>query len=210
MDKIEKDGVTYYSQESMEKIISGRIAKYATKLSSSEERVSELQSKLDETSSENSNVSLLREKLETMQKELTRSQSKYQRHRACSAHGIANPEIIELFEIYYEKDMSKAKKKDQVPLEQWLESAISDPESAHIAIRSFLPKKEQEQPEEQPEEQPLEQAARTIPNINSGVIHNQPAQIIRGKRIGSLTTEEYRANREEYIKAYYQQNQKRS
>ena len=97
-DKITQDEKTYIEQNKVEEIISGRISKYASKIATYEEKISELEGRLDEQTSELGSASLLREKVETLTQQLSKSNSRYERHTTLAKHKIQDPEVYELLE----------------------------------------------------------------------------------------------------------------
>ena len=138
-DKITQDEKTYIEQNKVEEIISGRISKYASKIATYEEKISELEGRLDEQTSELGSASLLREKVETLTQQLNKSNSRYERHTTLAKHKIQDPEVYELLEWQYDKSMSQLPKKSRVKFTEWIGECVEDPTKAPLAIRPHLP-----------------------------------------------------------------------
>ena len=81
--------------------------------------------------------------------------------------------MVEAIEWAYEKSMAKVGKKEQVPLTEWLESAVQDPSKAPAVLRPHLQNLQAEAPE--PAEAPMQAEAPeqvlerpTAPAVNTG------------------------------------------
>ena len=202
MDKIEHEGKYYISQEKVEDIISERLKKYAHKSATYEEQITSLQTALDEATTGIQDVNLLREKINQLETNLNKANSKYERHTAINKHGITEPEVIEILEWQYEKTMKSRAKKDREKLDTWLEKMVNNPSSAPISIKPHLPKIES-QPEEVEEVLNSEMEETSPPQIdlNSGALKTPPKKPIISQ-IGNL--DYYRQNRKNIRNQFYQ------
>jgi uncharacterized small protein (DUF1192 family) len=207
MKKITHEGETYILQSDMERVIGERVKKYATRAATADESIKELQTRIDEQSKSSSDVNLLREKIENLEGQLTKSQQRYTRHSAISTHGITSPEVVELIEWSYEKTMAKRAKKDKVQLGDWLNEIITDPGAAPLTLRPHLPQQQQQQQTEQqtaPDMPEKTQQQYTPAQINTGAIKTP-----ENTTLGRLSdTDYYRSNREAIRKQFYAQYKK--
>ena len=207
MDKIEKDGKIYIAQERVEDIISERLKKYANKSAGYEEQITKLQQSLDDATTGIQDVNLLREKINQLETNLTKANSKYERHTAINKHGISSSEVMELLEWQYEKTMNSRPKKDREVLGTWLDGIMQDPTKAPISIRPHLPQREiaNEEPSETMNSELEETTEPPQINLNSGALKT-PTKTPMINQIGNL--DYYRQNRENLKKQFYQKRRK--
>ena len=207
MKKITHEGDTYILQSDVETIIGDRVKKYAARAAAADESIKELQTRIDEQSKNSSDVNLLRDKIDTLQNQLSKSQKKFSRHVAISKHGISSPEVVELIEWSYEKQMEKRNKKDRVDLGDWLEGMITNPDNAPLTLRPHLPANQTPPSDVEPSPENNEKSSQTVEavSINRGAV-NTPENNNFARMNDS---EYYRANREQIKKQFYQQFKRR-
>ena len=202
MNEIKHEGKTYILKDRVEDIISDRLKKYANKSSQYEETIQKLQTSLDEMTSTSGDVNLLREKIEKLESNLHRANSKYERHQAINKHGISSPAIMKLLEWEYENTMESRPKKDRQKLVDWLDGIITDPDSAPETLRPHLPAREINNQESEIESEietsdPMPGIRNQPPqiNLNSGAMRT-PIKEPMINQIGNL--DYYRQHRETF------------
>jgi hypothetical protein len=207
MKKITHENETYILQSDVENIIGDRVKKYAARAAAADENIKELQTRIDEQSKNSSDVNLLRDKIDTLQNQLSKSETKFTRHVAISKHGISSPEVVELIEWSYEKQMDKRAKKDREGLSDWLDGMITNPDNAPLTLRPHLPANQTPAPEVEPSTENDVKPSSTIDPapINRGAV-NTPENSNFARMNDS---EYYRANREQIKKQFYQQLKRR-
>ena len=135
---ITHDGVEYVKKTHVDEIVRQRIAKYSEKLTTAESRLSEYQSKLDESSAKIGLVDNLTQQVESLRGELTTANSRYERHTVISQYGITDNGVRDAVEWAYEREMQGRNKKDQMPLSDWMQTIHQNPESAPAVLRPFI------------------------------------------------------------------------
>ena len=122
--------------------------------------------------------------------------------------------MIEAIEWSYEKSQSKVSKKERVSLNDWLESAVSDPDNAPKILRPHLMQLQQQANTEQVsseqmdstqiEQQPITQnqppQTQAAPNVNAGAMPpvDGPDIIQRGLSDSDF----YQSNRDAIMKQW--------
>ena len=210
MNEINHEGKTYILKSDVENIIKDRISKVASRAQGYETQLSELKAQLETASKSQGTIDILTNQVNELQSQLTGANQKYTRFQAASKHGFNNEDMLEALEYSYEKAMKKLPKKSQVPLSEWLDNCVQNPEQAPVLIRPHLPTAQaqaQTQPTEPAQAQPeptLTQQPQTqtppIPRVNSGTIP-APEQ---GDIIGRAMKDQnfYAQNREAIIQAW--------
>ena len=209
MNEINHEGKTYVLKSDLENIIKDRISKVASRAQGYETRISELQTKLEEASKSQGTIDILTNQVNELQSKLNGANQKYTRFQAASKHGFNNEDMLEALEYSYEKAMKKLPKKNHVPLSEWLDNCVQNPEQAPVLIRPHLPTARAETQVQSeaaqtttpaPTEQPPIQQTPPIPRMNSGTIP-APEQ---GDIIGRAMKDQnfYAQNREAIIQAW--------
>ena len=209
MKKITHENETYILQSDVETIIGERVKKYAARTTSAEDTIKELQSRIDEQSKNSSDVNLLRDKIDTLQNQLSKSESKFNRHVAISKNGISSPEVIELIEWSYDKQMEKRNKKDRVNLGDWLTGIIKNPDDAPMTLRPHLPQR-QTPPTDTDTEPPTDNGTKQRQTVEPAPINRGAVNTPENNNFARMNDSEYyRANREQIKKQFYQQYKRR-
>lgn len=210
MKELHHEGKTYILKTDVENIIKERISKVATRAQGYETQIAELKEQLETASKSQGTIDILTNQVNELQGQLTGANQKYTRFQAASKHGFNSEDMLEALEYSYEKAMKKLPKKSHVPLSEWLDNCVQNPEQAPILIRPHLQSSQVpgQQPQEksiqspgQPQEQPQEQPQPPpIPRMNSGTIP-APEQ---GDIIGRAMKDQnfYAQNREAIIAAW--------
>ena len=175
------DGQVYVLKTDMEQAIKERISKVSARAQQAEEQVRTLQTDLDAAKQSAGTSDVLAQQLEEDREQLQQANSRFDRYKAISKHGLVDDDMIEAIEWSYEKSQSKVAKKDRQSLTDWLESAVSNPDNAPTVLRPHLMQLQQQTAEAAPTEQaeaaPTEQAPSPqmaqAPNVNAGA---QPPQ----------------------------------
>ena len=183
------DGEVYVLKTDMETVIKERISKVSARAQQAEEQVRTLQTDLDAAKQSAGTSDVLAQQIEEYREQLQQSNSRFDRYKAISKHGLVDDDMIEAIEWSYEKSQSKVEKKNRQSLTDWLESAVSNPEAAPTILRPHLMQLQQQTAEAAPSEQaeaaaPTEQAPSMAqaPNVNAGAKPPQdsPDIIARG------------------------------
>ena len=184
------DGEVYVLKTDMEQAIKERISKVSARAQQAEEQVRTLQSDLDAAKQSAGTSDVLAQQIEEYREQLQQANSRFDRYKAISKHGLVDDDMIEAIEWSYEKAQSKVEKKNRQSLTDWLESAVSNPEAAPTVLRPHLMQLQQQTAEAAPSEQaeaaPTEQASSPsmaqAPNVNAGAKPPQdsPDIIARG------------------------------
>jgi hypothetical protein len=135
---ITHDGVEYIAKDHVDEIVRQRIAKYSEKLTTTESKLSEYQSRLDEASAKIGLVDNLTSQVESLRGELTTANSRYDRHTVISQYGITDGGVRDAVEWAYEREMQGRTKKDRQPLSDWMQAIHDSPESAPAVLRPFI------------------------------------------------------------------------
>ena len=214
MKTIEHEGQTFILKSDMEEIIKDRVSKVATRANEAETQLKELQGKLTEAEKRTSSADILASRVEELQSQLDSSKSRFERYQAISKHGLVDEDMVEAVEWSYERSQKDLSKKDRVPLGEWLDQQISNPESAHALLRPHLQQLNQSTPEQgeaAPEQEAPIQEAAPIPQpppVNNGAVRapNQHGDIIQ---LGLKDPEFYAQNREKIHAAWRARNSRR-
>lgn len=138
MNEIEHEGKTYILKSQVEAIIKDRVSKVAARANEAESQLKEATSQIESMQGKQASLDMLTDQIQKLQGELQASENKFTRYQSMSKHGISEPELIEAIEWQYEKSMKGKSKKEVTPLSEWLESHLSNPAEAPIAIRPHL------------------------------------------------------------------------
>ena len=206
MNEITHDGKQYILKTDIENIIKDRISKVASRAQSFETQIKELKSQLETANQNQGTIDILTNQVQELETPLSGAQKKYTRFQAASKHGFNNEEMLEALEYSYDKEMKKLPKKQHVPLSDWLDNCVQNPENAPVLIRPHLPKitAEQSQQPQQPQQpqhpQQPQQPAAPIPRMNNGTLP-APEQ---GDIIGRAMKDQnfYAANRDAIVEAW--------
>ena len=170
------DGEVYVLKTDMEQAIKERISKVSARAQQAEEQVRTLQTDLDAAKQSAGTSDVLAQQIEEYREQLNQANSRFDRYKAISKHGLVDDDMIEAIEWSYEKAQSKVEKKNRQSLTDWLESAVSNPEAAPTILRPHLLQLQQQTAEAEPSEQaeaaPTEQSSSPsmaqAPNVNAG------------------------------------------
>jgi hypothetical protein len=209
MNEINHEGKTYILKSDVENIIKDRISKVASRAQGYETQISELKEQLETASKSQGTIDILTNQVNELQSQLTGANQKYTRFQAASKHGFNNEDMLEALEYSYEKAMKKLPKKSHVPLSEWLDNCVQNPEQAPVLIRPHLPTAHppaQTQPQGEapqahaqttPTEQPQTQPP-PIPRMNSGTIPTPEQGDIIGR---AMKDQNFYAQNRDAIKA---------
>ena len=160
----DEEGNVYVLKTDMETAIKERISKVTSRAQEAEEQVRTLKADLDEAKKSAGISDTLNQQLEEYREQLTKANSRYDRYKAISQHGLVDEDMVEAIEWAYEKSMSKLGKKEQVPLTEWLEGAVQDPSKAPAVLRPHLQNLQAEAPE--PTEAPVQGTCSFFPSFD--------------------------------------------
>lgn len=138
------EGVEYVEKSHVDDIVRQRLSKYVDKNQELEARLTEYQSKIDESQSKIGLVDTLQNQIESLKGELTQANSRYDRHSTIANYGITDNDIRDAVEWAFDRSMNGRAKKDQVTLGDWLKEIKENPESAPTVIRPYFENKTQE------------------------------------------------------------------
>ena len=214
MKTIEREGQTFILKSDMEEIIKDRVSKVATRANEAETQLKELQSKLTEAEKRTSSADILASRVEELQSQLDSSKSRFERYQAISKHGLVDEDMVEAVEWSYERSQKDLSKKDRIPLGEWLDQQISNPESAHALLRPHLQQLNRSTPEQGEAGEEMEESIQEIapspqaPPVNNGAVRapNQHGDIIQ---LGLKDPEFYAQNREKIHAAWRARNSRR-
>jgi chromosome segregation ATPase len=206
------DGNVYVLKTDMESVIKERIAKVSARAQQAEEQVRTLQTDLDAAKQSAGTSDVLAQQLEDYREQLQQANSRFDRYKAISKHGLVDDDMIEAIEWSYEKSQSKVSKKERVSLTDWLESAVSNPDNAPTVLRPHLMQLQQqanstqensEQINSEPSstQQVTQQVTQqTAPNVNAGAMPpvDGPDIIQRGLNDSDF----YQSNRDAIVKQW--------
>lgn len=206
------DGNVYVLKSDMESVIKDRIAKVSARAQQAEEQVRTLQTDLDAAKQSAGTSDVLAQQLEEYREQLQQANSRFDRYKAISKHGLVDDDMIEAIEWSYEKSQSKVSKKDRVSLTDWLESAVSNPDNAPTVLRPHLLQLQQqanstqensEQMNSEPSSTPQvtpQVTQQTAPNVNAGAMPpvDGPDIIQRGLNDSDF----YQSNRDAIVKQW--------
>ena len=198
----DEEGNVYVLKTDMEAAIKERISKVTTRAQEAEGKLRTLEAELDDAKKSAGISDTLNQQLEEYREKLDKANSRYDRYKAISKHGLVDEDMVEAIEWAYEKSMQKVGKKEQVPLTDWLDKAVQDPSTAPAVLRPHLQTLQTEQVTEQVTEEVTEPVTErpTAPIVNTGA--QAPTD---GPSILQRATQDpefYRANREEVQKAW--------
>ena len=200
----DEEGNVYVLKTDMEAAIKERISKVTSRAQEAEGQVRTLTAELDDAKKSAGISDTLNQQLEEYREKLDKANSRYDRYKAISKHGLVDEDMVEAIEWAYENSMSKIGKKEQVPLSDWLDKAVQDPSTAPAVLRPHLETLQAEQPVqvEQPTEQVTEQVTErpTAPIVNTGAQAPVDGPSILQK--AAQDPDFYQANREAIQKAW--------
>ena len=201
----DEDGNVYVLKTDMEAAIKERISKVTSRAQEAESQVRTLTTELEDAKKSAGISDTLNQQLEEYRDQLTKANNRYDRYKAISQHGLVDEDMVEAIEWAYEKSMSKLGKKEQVPLTEWLESAVQDPSKAPAVLRPHSQNLQAEAPEPaeplvqgETTEQVIERP--TPPAVNTGAQAPVDGPSILQK--GAVDSDYYRENREAIHKAW--------
>jgi DNA repair exonuclease SbcCD ATPase subunit len=206
------DGNVYVLKTDMESVIKDRIAKVSARAQQAEEQVRTLQTDLDAAKQSAGTSDVLAQQLEEYREQLQQANSRFDRYKAISKHGLVDDDMIEAIEWSYEKSQSKVSKKDRVSLTDWLESAVSNPDNAPTVLRPHLMQLQQQANSEQANSEQVtsepsstpqvtpQVTQQTAPNVNAGAMPpvDGPDIIQRGLNDSDF----YQSNRDAIVKQW--------
>ncbi len=199
----DEDGNVYVLKTDMEAAIKERISKVTSRAQEAEGQIRTLTAEL-ETAKKSAGISdTLNQQLEEYREQLTKANSRYDRYKAISQHGLVDEDMVEAIEWAYEKSMAKLGKKEQVPLTEWLENAVQDPSKAPAVLRPHLQNLQAEAPiEAEAQGEELEEVIErpTAPAVNTGAQAPVDGPSILQK--AAADSDYYAANREAIQKAW--------
>lgn len=221
------DGVEYIAKSHVDEIVRQRIAKYSEKLTATESRLSEYQSKLDEASAKIGLVDNLTQQVESLRGELSTANSRYERHTVISQYGITDNGVRDAVEWAYEREMSGRSKKDQVSLSDWMQTIHDAPDTAPAVLRPFIqsptvadasaeqmPEQMQQSPQmtqmqtQQMQVQQSPQTQQIPPTSNRGVAAQTGAPVPNDILQRATDPAFYAQNRDAIRQAFYSQSGK--
>jgi len=208
----DEDGNVYVLKTDMESVIKDRIAKVSARAQQAEEQVRTLQTDLDAAKQSAGTSDVLAQQLEEYREQLQQANSRFDRYKAISKHGLVDDDMIEAIEWSYEKSQSKVSKKERVSLTDWLESAVSNPDNAPTVLRPHLMQLQQQANSEQANSEQVtsepsstpqvtpQVTQQTAPNVNAGAMPpvDGPDIIQRGLNDSDF----YQSNRDAIVKQW--------
>lgn len=207
------DGIEYIEKTDVDEIISSRLSKYADKNRELETRLEQYQQQIDDAKSSAGLVEKLNSQIDQLTGELTSARSQYERHSIIGKYGIIDPQIRDAVEWTFDREMSSRPKKDQVTLNEWMESISKSPETAPALLRPFFnPTPNEQQPPSQPVHEQnipasIPQQAPSMIASNNGVRQTGvPAGDVLSR---ASNADFYSKNREAIREAFYSQRTKR-
>lgn len=138
MNEIEHEGKTYILKTQVEAIIKERVSKVASRANEAEQQLKEAITQLESMQGKQASLDMLTEQIKNLKGDLQASENKFFRYQSMSKHGISEPDLIEAIEWQYEKSNKGKAEKEIVPLSDWLENHLENPDQAPIAIRPHL------------------------------------------------------------------------
>jgi hypothetical protein len=215
------EGIEYIEKSSVDEIISSRLSKYADKNRELETRVEQYQQQIDEAKSSMGLVEKLNSQIDQLTGELSTARSQYERHSTIGKYGIIDPQIRDAVEWTFDREMSSRPKKDQVSLNDWMESISKNPENAPALLRPFFNPAPTSSSEQSPTSGVPENVPMSIPQQPNPTIPQQPPTMIQsnnGVRQSGIPTGDilsrasnpdfYSKNREAIREAFYSQRKK--
>lgn len=212
---ITHEGVEYIAKDHVDEIVRQRISKYSEKLTEAETKLQQYQTQIDDAQSRLGLVDQLSKQVETLQGDLVKSQSLYERHSTISRYGISDTDSRDAVEWAYERATSTMQK-DKPSLSQWLDGIQQNPDSAPSIIKNLFVKSETASAPQVPSPQvqnpssqvQTPQVQTPSPKTNAGVqqVQSTPSDLL--SRAGD--PEFYSKNREAIKEAFYRQSGKAS
>jgi hypothetical protein len=200
------EGNTYVLKTDMEAAIKERISKVTSRAQEAEEQLRTIQADLTEAQKSAGISDTLNQQLEEYREQLHKANNRYDRYKAISKHGLVDEDMVEAIEWAYEKSMSKVGKKEQVPLTEWLETAVQDPSKAPAVLRPHLQTLQTEQVTDQVTEQVTDhvpeavQERPTAPAVNTRA--QPPTEAPNILQRAANDSDFYKDNREAIQKAW--------
>ncbi len=199
----DEDGNVYVLKTDMEAAIKERISKVTSRAQEAEGQIRTLTAELEDAKKSAGISDTLNQQLEEYREQLTKANSRYDRYKAISQHGLVDEDMVEAIEWAYEKSMAKLGKKEQVPLTEWLEASVQDPSKAPAVLRPHLQNLQAEAPiEAEAQGEELEEVIErpTAPAVNTGAQAPVDGPSILQK--AAADSDYYAANREAIQKAW--------
>ena len=193
----DEDGNVYVLKTDMEAAIKERISKVTSRAQEAEGQIRTLTAELEDAKKSAGISETLNQQLEEYREQLTKANSRYDRYKAISQHGLVDEDMVEAIEWAYEKSMAKLGKKEQIPLTEWLENAVQDPSKAPAVLRPHLQNLQAEAPiEAEAQGEELEEVIErpTAPAVNTGAQAPVDGPSILQK--AAADSDYYAANRE--------------
>jgi|TARA_R110000796_G_scaffold251881_1_gene384355 hypothetical protein len=207
MKTIEHEGFTYVLKSEMESALKDRIQKLSSRAIEAEEAAKTLQDQLDTQAGKLETLETLNSQIKNLGEELTRSESKYERHLAIAEMGFPDEDLREMVEWSYQK---ATKGLEEAPtLYDWLGEIKKDPSKAPRALAPHLASLQSPSIQSTQEESPSTQSIQEEPPIMLPPKTNRGAQSAPVKstdmlKRGAEDFEFYKANRDSIRSAWKQ------
>lgn len=206
MKTIEHEGFTYVLKSEMESALKDRIQKLSSRAIEAEEAAKTLQDQLDTQAGKLETLETLNSQIKNLGEELTRSESKYERHLAIAEMGFPDEDLREMVEWSYQK---ATKGLEEAPsLYDWLGEIKKDPSKAPRALAPHLINSSQapqtsQAPQEESQTIQEEPPIMLPPKTNRGA-QSAPVKSTDMLKRGAEDFEFYKANRDSIRSAWKQ------
>jgi hypothetical protein len=195
--KIKKfEDIEYIKKSDVDELVRSRITKVSERARVSEERVKELELKMEQSRPQS-------------ESNLAQSKKAYAEHQTITQYGFTDPNLRDMVSWTYEREMKNRPKKDQQKLGEWLQAMKDDPSLAPSTIAPHLTATNPAPATPQPETKSLDpHAVETSIHPSNGVV--QPQGVMDRNLIDSALRdpEIYKAKREEIKATWYSQRGK--
>ena len=204
------DGIEYILKTEVDDLVRKRLSPMSERARTAESRIEDMSKKLEESQDGASRYQEQKKRIEQLEKDINHSRAQYQSHTTISAHGFTDPNLRDMVEWTYKREMENRPEESRQKLNEWLGGIRENPESAPLTIRPHLGSTSP------PAAAPAVQATTPTPQIvhSSAPPVNNSVVPTNGTTSADLITnalrdpEMYRAKHEEIKATWYAQRKK--
>lgn len=205
------DGEEYILKSSVDELVRKRLSPMSERARKAESTITELQKQLDGSKDSASRIQEHQQRIQELENEISKSRAQYHSHSTIASHGFTDPNLRDMVEWTYQREMANRPKKAQQKLDEWITEIKENPDLAPVSIRPHLRSTNPVTTEQKlPTTSHNPQVAQTSPPpSNNAVVQTNgtpPSNLLEN---ALRDPEMYRAKREEIKATWYAQRNRK-
>ena len=132
------EDIEYIKKSDVDELVRSRITKVSERARVSEERVKELELKMEQARPQSEALQQHTARIAELESNLAQSKKAYAEHQTITQYGFTDPNLRDMVSWTYEREMKNRPKKDQQKLGEWLQAMKDDPSLAPSTIAPHL------------------------------------------------------------------------